>query len=140
MKRARHLFRSSLIVIGLLGVDKVVGLLRTQLVAAAFGAGSEYDAFVAAFRLPDILFMLISGGALGTALIPILSQRITLKEPLDPAGWRLASSVLNVLFLILAHWYNLRVLDDNVRRHKKWIIEKANIDFLAFRLSVLEGV
>ena len=55
---------------------------------------------MAAFRLPDILFLLISGGALGTAFIPILSQRLTLKTPADPDGWRLTSSILNALMLV----------------------------------------
>ena len=79
--------------------NKVLAIGRQIMIAQTFGTGSEYDAFVAAFRLPDILFMLISGGALGTAFIPILSERITHHPPEDPEGWRLSSGVLNTLLL-----------------------------------------
>lgn len=80
-------------------VNKVLAIGRQIVIARAFGTGSDYDAFVAAFRLPDILFMLIAGGALGTAFIPILSQRLSDRPDRDPEGWRLTSSVLNSLLL-----------------------------------------
>lgn len=81
-------------------VNKILAIGRQIIIARAFGTGSDYDAFVAAFRLPDILFMLIAGGALGTAFIPILSQRLTERPDSDPDGWRLTSSVLNILLLV----------------------------------------
>jgi len=83
-------------------VNKFLAIGRQIVIAQTFGTSGEYDAFVAAFRLPDILFMLISGGALGTAFIPILSQRLTLKTGHDPEGWQLTSSVLNTLVLVAA--------------------------------------
>ena len=79
--------------------NKILAIGRQVVIAQAFGTGSEYDAFVAAFRLPDILFMLISGGALGTAFIPILSERLAHQPAEDPAGWQLTSGVLNTLLL-----------------------------------------
>lgn len=99
--RVKHIVRSTGIVMAAFMANKILAIGRQIVVAQTFGTSGEYDAFVAAFRLPDILFMLISGGALGTAFIPILSERITLKAPQDPAGWQLASSVLNILLLIV---------------------------------------
>ncbi len=81
--------------------NKILAIGRQVLIARAFGTGSDYDAFVAAFRLPDILFILISGGALATAFIPVLSSRLTLRPADDPAGWRLTSAVLNTVFLAI---------------------------------------
>jgi len=98
--RVKHLINSAGILMAAFLVNKVLAIGRQIVIAHAFGTGGDYDAFVAAFRLPDILFMLISGGALGTAFIPILSRRLTLKSPDDPEGWRLASSTLNTLLLI----------------------------------------
>lgn len=83
-------------------VNKVLAIGRQIVIARAFGTGGDYDAFVAAFRLPDILFMLISGGALATAFIPILSERVTLQLPDDPDGWRLTSATLNTILLIVS--------------------------------------
>jgi putative peptidoglycan lipid II flippase len=98
--KINHLIRSAGIIMAAFLVNKFLAIGRQIIIARAFGTGAEYDAFVAAFRLPDILFMLIAGGALGTAFIPILSQRITLGNKNDPDGWRLTSAVLNTLLLV----------------------------------------
>lgn len=82
-------------------INKLLAIGRQMVIARAFGTSGDYDAFVAAFRLPDILFMLISGGALATAFIPILSERVTLRLSADPDGWRLASATLNTILLIV---------------------------------------
>ncbi|MCB9418444.1 MAG: murein biosynthesis integral membrane protein MurJ [Ardenticatenaceae bacterium] len=100
MERARHLFRSSVIVIALLGLDKVLGLLRTQLVGAAFGTGNEYDAFTAANQLPEVFVTLISGGALAAAFIPVYSAYLKSEEARQSA--RLANSILTLVLLVLA--------------------------------------
>ncbi len=83
-------------------LNKVLAIGRQVVIARAFGTGPDYDAFVAAFRLPDILFMLISGGALATAFIPVLSERLTLQPANDPDGWHLTSLVLNTMFGVVA--------------------------------------
>ncbi|HMQ53081.1 MAG TPA: lipid II flippase MurJ, partial [Anaerolineae bacterium] len=97
--RVKHLVQSAGILMAAFLVNKVLAIGRQIVIARAFGTGSDYDAFVAAFRLPDILFMLIAGGALGTAFIPILSQRLSDRPDRDPEGWHLTSSVLNSLLL-----------------------------------------
>lgn len=99
--RVTHLIRSTGILMAAFLLNKVLAIGRQILIAQAFGTGSDYDAFVAAFRLPDILFMIISGGALGTAFIPILSERLTLQNAADPDGWKLTSGVLNTLLLVV---------------------------------------
>jgi putative peptidoglycan lipid II flippase len=80
-------------------LSNVVGLLRQILVSRAFGTSAEMDAFNAAIRLPDLLFNLVAGGALASAFIPTFTTLLT-REERDQA-WRLASSIANLLFLIL---------------------------------------
>lgn len=99
MNRARHLLRSSLIVIILYGLDKVVGLLRTVLVSDAFGISPEYDAFTAANQLPEVFVTLIAGGALAAAFIPVYSQYLTGRAAREAA--RLAHSILTLVLLVL---------------------------------------
>jgi putative peptidoglycan lipid II flippase len=80
-------------------VSRVLGLLREVVIARQFGAGAEMDAYLAAFRLPDFLFYVVAGGALGSAFIPVFTGYITRD---DLAGaWRLASAVINWIGLIL---------------------------------------
>lgn len=54
------------------GLSKVVGLLRDRLLASYFGAGPITDAYVAAFRLPDLIFNTLILGAFAAACIPLL--------------------------------------------------------------------
>ena len=99
--RINHLIRSTGIIMAAFLANKILAIGRQIIVAQTFGTSNQYDAFVAAFRLPDILFLLLSGGALGTAFIPILTERLTLNNPDDPDGWRLTSGVLNTLLLVV---------------------------------------
>jgi putative peptidoglycan lipid II flippase len=68
-------------------------LLRDIIVAATFGTQGDYNAYVAAFRIPDLLYLLIIGGALGSALIPVFSRFLGQGE--DEKAWRLANAVIN---------------------------------------------
>ncbi len=80
-------------------LSNLVGLLRQILISRAFGTGGDLDAFYVAQRFPDILFNLAAGGALASAFVPTLTAFITRD---DRAGaWRLASGVMNLVFLIL---------------------------------------
>ncbi|MBN1219132.1 MAG: murein biosynthesis integral membrane protein MurJ [Anaerolineae bacterium] len=99
--RITHLIRSTGILMAAFLVNKFLALGQRIVIARAFGTGSDYDAYVAAFRLPEILFMLIVGGALGTAFIPILSERLTRQPGEDAEGWKLASSVLNTVLVVV---------------------------------------
>ena len=99
MSRTRHLLRSSLIVILLFGLDKVVGLVRTILVGQAFGTTPAYDAFTAANQLPEVFVTLISGGALAAAFIPVYSARLTSARAREAA--RVANATITLVLAIL---------------------------------------
>jgi putative peptidoglycan lipid II flippase len=80
--------------------SRVAGLLREVLIGAQFGTSAELDAYIAAFRIPDLLYQLIAGGALGSAFIPIFTRHLTQDDL--PGAWRLASNVINIVTLALA--------------------------------------
>ncbi len=79
---------------------QIVGLLRRVLVAQAFGAGAELDAFIAANRVSETLFNLVAGGALGSAFIPTFTGLLAKDE--KKSAWKLASAVANWVALILS--------------------------------------
>jgi len=95
-----HLARSSLIIAVFFAVDKVLGFVRQVLIARQFSLTYQIDVFNAANNIPDLLSALISGGALGVALIPVLSQY--LQQRGRPASWDLFSRTLNLAFLVTA--------------------------------------
>lgn len=99
MKQTRHLLQSSLIVIFLFALDKLVGLLRARLVSVTFGTGPAYDAFTAANQLPELFVTLIAGGALAAAFIPVYSAY--LNSPTAEQSGRLVNSTLTLTLLLL---------------------------------------
>ena len=90
--------KSTLIVGVFFGLEKVLGFFRQILIARQFGLSPELDAFNAANNFPDLLFALISGGALGIAFIPVLSE--TLQKQDRQALWDLFSRIANLMFLV----------------------------------------
>lgn len=99
MNRARHLLRSSIIVIFLLGLGKLTGLVRTRLVSTAFGTGPEMDAFTSANQLPEVFFTVIAGGSLAAAFIPVYADYLANKSARE--SLRLANTVLTMVILLL---------------------------------------
>jgi putative peptidoglycan lipid II flippase len=55
-------------------LSRVTGLLRESLFARAFGASIYTDAFIVAFRIPNLLRRLFAEGAFSQAFVPILSE------------------------------------------------------------------
>jgi len=80
--------------------SRILGLAREVVIGARFGASAELDAYLAAFRLPDVLYQLIAGGALGSAFIPTFTRYLTANDRIG--AWRLASSIINIVTLLLA--------------------------------------
>jgi putative peptidoglycan lipid II flippase len=95
-----HVARSTLLIAGFFAVDKGLGLFRQIVIGRQFGVGPALDVFNAANNLPDLLFALISGGALSIAFIPVLSS--ALRQEGQDALWALFSRVANLAFLITA--------------------------------------
>ena len=84
------------------------GLLRNVIIARQFGIGSQLDAYIAAFKLPDLLFTIVAGGALATAFIPVLAEFLAAE---DRAGaWRLASAITNLVVLLVSVLASLAAL------------------------------
>ena len=78
---------------------QLAGLVRGILVASAFPA-FELDAFVAANRVSETLFTLIAAGALGSAFLPTFTSLLVKND--RASAWKLASSLINLVTLILS--------------------------------------
>lgn len=80
-------------------LSRVLGLAREMLISARFGASAELDSYLAAFGLPDLLFNLVAGGALGSAFIPTFSSYWVRAD--ENGAWLLFSRVLNLITVLL---------------------------------------
>src|SRR5918998_4412726 len=89
------LIRSSLLVgLGSMA-SRVLGFVRDMLFAQALGAGPVADAFLAAFRLPNLVRRIVGEGGLNPALVPALGSL----EPHESA--KMAGDVVTVFALAL---------------------------------------
>jgi putative peptidoglycan lipid II flippase len=99
MSRLSRLTRNSLIIAFFFLIDKVLAFVRTGIISRQYSDSVHLlDTFNAANNLPDVLFALISGGALAMAFIPLLTEYLTTKD--RAAAWDLFSRVANVAFLV----------------------------------------
>lgn len=80
-------------------LSRVLGLVREQLFAALLGASSLADAFVAAFRIPNLLRDLLAEGALGSALVPAFKLRLARQGA--QAAHRLAAVIAGNVALVM---------------------------------------
>ena len=73
----KQIARAAMIVMGAFVLSRVLGLAREIIISSQFGTSGELDAYLAAFRLPDLLFQLIAGGALGNIIDRIRLGSVT---------------------------------------------------------------
>lgn len=93
------LFKSAATVSALTFLSRITGLIRETLTASIFGAGPMTDAFIVAFRLPNLLRRLFAEGAFTQAFVPILAA--TREAGGDAEAKRIIDSVATVLFWAL---------------------------------------
>lgn len=70
------LFKSVATFGGLTLVSRVTGFLRDMVLASYLGAGAVSDAFVVAFKLPNLFRSLFAEGAFTSAFVPLFSQKL----------------------------------------------------------------
>ncbi|NLE76051.1 MAG: murein biosynthesis integral membrane protein MurJ [Chloroflexi bacterium] len=96
----RELARATGTVMAAFLLSRLLGLARELIIGHQFGTSGDLDAYLAAFRVPDLLFQLVAGGALASAFIPTFSALLSRGD--ERAGWRLTSHVVNLLLVVLA--------------------------------------
>jgi len=79
-------------------LSRVLGLAREIVVRQYLGVTTiEATAFDIASRFPEAIFLIVAGGAIGSAFIPTYSAYLSRED--EAGGWRLFSAVINLLFL-----------------------------------------
>ena len=96
--RMRRLAQAALVVLTGFLASRVLGVVRSMVIAAHFGTGTNASAYVAAIAVPDTVFQVLVGGAVGSAFIPVFQRYIARDQEED--AWRLTSSVINLGVLV----------------------------------------
>jgi putative peptidoglycan lipid II flippase len=80
-------------------LSRIIGLVRVKYIAWLFGAGPQTDAYLAAFRLPDLMNYFLVGGAASITFVTILNRYRERGE--EAEGERVLSIVLNAVGLVI---------------------------------------
>lgn len=117
----RQIARAALVVLMGFLASGVLGVIRSAIIASIFGAGAAPDAFARAQQIPELVFVLVAGGALGSSFIPVFAR---LRENDDETAWRLASAVmtlsavaaaiLSLVIIVFAPWLVATILAPGV--------------------------
>src|ERR1700732_5248119 len=92
-------FSATLLLMGTVMLSRVIGYVREAYIAYAFGAGSQTDAYVAAFTLPDWLNYIVAGGAASITFISIYTR--FLAEKRDADAQKTFSVVITVMSTVM---------------------------------------
>jgi putative peptidoglycan lipid II flippase len=80
-------------------LSRILGLVREQVMAYFFGAGMATDAFVTAFRIPNLLRDLFAEGALSSAFVPVFKEKLETES--DDRAFELANVVLTAILAVV---------------------------------------
>ncbi|WP_339486634.1 murein biosynthesis integral membrane protein MurJ [Pseudomonas sp. EL_65y_Pfl2_R95] len=95
-----NLLKSLAAVSSLTMLSRVLGFVRDTIIARTFGAGVASDAFVVAFKLPNLLRRIFAEGAFSQAFVPILAEYKTQQG--EEATKTFIAYVSGLLTLVLA--------------------------------------
>ena len=91
------MFKSSVMVMIINMLSRILGLVREMLIASFFGATGMTDAYFGAFKISNFFTQLLGEGALGSVFIPLYNEKREL-EGKEKAN-DLIFSVLNLVFV-----------------------------------------
>jgi len=111
MKRQTIIAGASIMMVASL-LSRLLGWVRDRAIGHYWGATTHTDAYWAAFMVPDLLYYLLAGGAVGAAVIPVFAGYLRRGE--ERESWRAANSIITlftlcavvgvVLIVIFAPW------------------------------------
>jgi len=79
-------------------LSRLLGWVRDRAIGHYWGSTPHTEAYWAAFMVPDLLYYLLAGGALGAAVIPVFTAY--LREQKEEESWRVASTLATFLGLL----------------------------------------
>jgi len=93
-KKSKEVLLSSIKMAIATFLSRILGLVREQVMAASFGAGGLTDAFLVAYRIPNLLRDLFAEGAFSSAFVPTFVEE-------NQIGKEKARQLLWALFILL---------------------------------------
>ncbi len=96
---AHTAFSATLLLMASTFLSRIIGLVREKIIAYFFGAGSQTDAYRAAFQLPEMITYLLVGGVASITIITLLSHYR--EQGKEAEGEEALSVILSTMLLVL---------------------------------------
>ncbi|MEI6915129.1 MAG: murein biosynthesis integral membrane protein MurJ [Armatimonadota bacterium] len=80
-------------------LSRILGLVRESVIAAQLGQGEMAGIYKMAFRLPDLLYFLIAGGALSSAFVPVFTEYLSTGR--EKEAWKIYSVIASVMGIVI---------------------------------------
>lgn len=146
------LAQATALVAGAMVLSRFLGFFRNSIVAFLFGQGGVVDAYNVSYIIPDTLYLILIGGGVSSAFIPVLSRY--LHEGREDEVWRVVSiaftavligiSLVVVLGVLLAPYYmHLMVLgwfSGDKDRYFPLLVALTQITIITILFHSLNGV
>lgn len=91
--------KAATLVMALFVLSRLLGLGRQMTIGALFGTSAGLDAYLAANRITETVFLIVAGGALGSAFIPTFADHLAQDD--ERGAWQLASAVINITLIVM---------------------------------------
>ncbi|OIO89250.1 MAG: murein biosynthesis integral membrane protein MurJ [Armatimonadetes bacterium CG2_30_59_28] len=95
----RVVAKAASVTVAAIFISRVLGLVREMVISHMFGQNRQTDIYVAAFKLPDLLFFLIAGGALSSSFIPVFTSYLSTGKEKD--AWKVFSVIATIMAVVI---------------------------------------
>src|SRR5215510_2116505 len=99
MHEHRQLLKSASLISALTLVSRLFGYIRDSRIAFLLGVSMAADAYITAYRIPNLLRRFVGEGAVSAAFIPVFSRYVAEKNKEDV--WEFANTLLTVITFVL---------------------------------------
>ena len=96
--RTKTITQGALLLVGSSLLSGALGVLRDRLLASGFGAGTQLDAYFAAFRVPDFLYNLLILGGVSAVFLPMFAEYMAKNKE---EAWKFVNNLLHATVLFI---------------------------------------
>ena len=97
----KGIFKNSFVLSMLTFVNRILGLIRDLLLSRILGGGQLMSAWSYAWLIPNMFRRILGEGALGTVLVPILTETVE-NQNVDSARKKFSTVMIWLFFLLTA--------------------------------------
>jgi len=81
-------------------LSRVLGVVRSMVLGNVFGQNATTDVYIRAFAVPDMIYLLMAGGALSTVFVPVFTKYVSDDD--EDGAWKTLGRIVTLVGLVVA--------------------------------------